>query len=108
MMWKILTAQIREDICMSRTFLEEQKVCDKETRGACDLMYTDQHILKESKARLKNEALTWIDYKKANDILPQFWIVDCRKVYKICDKVIEFITEDIKTGKWNRPQVEKI
>ena len=34
-------------------------------------------ILKESKARKKNLALGWIDYKNACDMVPLPWILEC-------------------------------
>ena len=62
MMWKILTAQIREEIYYPLTscglFPEEQKGCRRGTA------YIDQHILNESKTRQKNLAMAWIDDKK--------------------------------------------
>ena len=49
MMWKILMAQIREEIYYSlirrRLFFEEQKECHKGTRGIVKLLDTDQNIL---------------------------------------------------------------
>ena len=85
-MWKILTAQIREKIDYSLTsrglFPEEQKGCRKRSRGIAELLYIDQHILNESKTRRKNLAMDWIDYKKAYDMLPQSWILQCLKMYK--------------------------
>ena len=66
MMWKILTAQIREKIYNSLTsrglFPDEQKGCRKGSRGTAELLYIDQHILNESKTRLKNLAMAWIVY----------------------------------------------
>ena len=51
----MLKAQIKEDIYFSLIsrglFPKEQKVCLKGTRGNCNLLYIDQHILKESKNR---------------------------------------------------------
>ena len=71
-MWKILTAQIREEIydsLMSRgLFPEEQKGCRKGSRRTGELLYIDQHILDENKTRRKNMAKAWIDYKKAFDM----------------------------------------
>ena len=88
MMWKILTAQIREEIYYSLTihgfFPEEQKGCCKGSRGTAELLYIDQHILNESKTRRKNLAMAWIDYKKVYDIVPHSWII---KMYKILDEV---------------------
>ena len=85
MMWKILTAQIREKIYYSLTsrglFPDEQKGCHKGSRGTAELLYIDQHILNESKTRQKNQAMAWIDYKKAYDMVPQSWILHCHKMY---------------------------
>ena len=71
MMWKILTAQIREEIYYSQTsrglFPDEQKGCCKGSRGTAELLYIDQHILNESKTRQKNLAMAWIDNKKSYD-----------------------------------------
>ena len=68
-MWKILTAQIREEIYYSLTirglFPDEQKGSCKKSRGIAELLNIDQHILDESKTRRKNLAMAWIDYKKA-------------------------------------------
>ena len=64
MMWKILTAQIREEIYYSPTnrglFPDEQKGYYKGSRGTEELLYIDQHILDESKTRQKNLAMAWI------------------------------------------------
>ena len=53
--WKILTAQIREDIYNSlishRLFSEEEKGCHEGTSGK--QLYIDQFILKEIKTRRK-------------------------------------------------------
>ena len=56
----------------------------------------DQHILK-SKTRQKNLAMTWIDYKKAYDMVQQSWIINCPKIYKISDEGINFIEKTMKT-----------
>ena len=100
-MWKILTAQIKEEIYYSLTsrgfFPEEQKGCRKGFRGTAEFLYIDQHILNGSKARRKNLAIAWIDYKKAHDMVPQSWIINCLKMFKIADEVIDFIEKTIKT-----------
>ena len=65
MMWKILTAQIREKIYYSltsrRLFPDEQKGCCKGSRGTAELLCIDQHILNESKTRRKNLVIAWMD-----------------------------------------------
>ena len=75
MMWKILTAQIKEKIYYSlisnEIFPEKQKGYREKTRGTEELQYIDQHILNESKTRWKNLAMAWLDNKKAFDMVPQ-------------------------------------
>ena len=101
MMLKISTAQIREEICYSLTsrglFLREQNGCHKGSRGAAELLYVDQYILNESKTRWKKLAMALVDYKKAYDMVPQSWIINCLKMYKISDEVKNFIEKSMKT-----------
>ena len=95
MIWKILTAKIREEIYYSLTSRglvpDEQKGCRKRSRGTAELLYIDQHILNESKNKRKNLAMAWIDYKKAYDMVPQSWIINSLKMYKISHETINFI-----------------
>ena len=69
MMWKILTAQIREEIYYSLTSRRLFPDKQKGSRGIAELLYIDQHILNESKNRRENLAMAWIDYKKAYDMV---------------------------------------
>ena len=68
MMWKILTAQIREKIYYLLTsrglFSNEQKGYRKGSRCTAELLYVDQRILNESKTRRKILAMAWIDHKR--------------------------------------------
>ena len=102
-MWKILTAQLREETYNSLTSRgfspAEQKGCRKGFRVTGELLYIDQHILNESKNRRKNLGMAWIDYKKSYYIVPQSWIINCLKMYKISDEVINFIEKTMKTWK---------
>ena len=41
--------------------------------------------------------MAWIDYKKAYDMVPQSWIINYLKTYKILDEVINFIEKTMKT-----------
>ena len=90
MIWKMLTVQIREEIYFSLTsrglFLEEQKGCWKGSRGTGELFYINQLTLNKSKTRQKNLAMAWIDNKKAYDLVPQSWIINCLKIYRISDE----------------------
>ena len=101
MMWKILTAQIREknyySLISCGLFPEEKKGCRKGSIGTAELLYIDQHILIESKTRRINLAMAWINYKKAYDMIPQSWIINYHKMYKISHEVIIFIEKTMKT-----------
>ena len=101
MMWKILTSQIRGEIynplTSCRLFIEEQKGCRKGSRGTGELLSIDQHILNECKTRRKKLPMAWIDYKKVDDMVQQSWIINCLKMYKISDEVINFIEKTMNT-----------
>ena len=96
-MWKILTAQIREEIYYSLTsralFPDKQKGC---CTGTGELLDIYQHIVNESKNRRKNLDMAWIHYKKAYDMVPQSWITNCLKMYKISHEIINFIEKTMK------------
>ena len=79
---------------MPQTVFRRTKKIPQGTRETGDLLYLDQHILEETKARRKNVAMAWIDNKMANGMDPKSWIVDCRKIYKIAD--INFIMKAMK------------
>ena len=101
MMWKIRTAQIREKIYNSLTnrelFPAEQRGRHKGSRGTVELLYIHHHILNDSKTRRKDLAMVWIDRKKAYDMVPQSWIINCLKMYKISHEVINLIGKTMKT-----------
>ena len=74
LMWKLLTGVIAEQIYahldQEKLLLEEQNRCRKGSRGTNDLLYIDRTVIKEVKSGKKNLAITWIDYKKAYDMVP--------------------------------------
>ena len=99
-MWKILTSQIRKEIYDSLKsrglFPEEQKVNRKGLRGTGKLLYIHQHILNESKTGWKNLDIAWIDKEMACDMVPQSWIINCPKMYKISHEFINVIEKTMK------------
>ena len=93
MMWKILTSQISEEIYDSltshRLVPKEQKGCHNGSRATGELLYIDQHIVNERKTKRKNLSLFVVN--------PQSLIINCLKMYKISDEVINFIKKTMKT-----------
>ena len=83
-----------------RLFPEEQKECRKGTKGTGDLLYIDQHILKSSKTRKEDVAMTWIDYEKPYDMVLQNWIIDSQKVQdiRLSHKVYRENHEKLESG----------
>ena len=61
-------------------FLKNSKDATREQEDS------DQHILKDSKARQKNVAMAWFDYKKAYDMVLLSWVVDCLKCTRYTTK----------------------
>ena len=39
------------------------------------------------KTRKRNISMTWIDYKKAYDMVPLSWIIDCLETVGINEKI---------------------
>ena len=58
----------------------------------------------DSKTRRKNLAMVWIYCKKkVFDMVPQSWIIDCLKMYKISGEIIKFIENTMEN--WRVEQV---
>ena len=102
MMWKMLTAQIREAVYYSltsrRLFPKEQKGYRKGSRGTGELHYMDQQVFNENKTKRKNLTMAWIDFKKVYDRVPKSWIINCLKMYKISDEVINLMFSYMECG----------
>ena len=81
---------------MKRDFPEEHKSCRWGTRGTNDQLFMDHLIFKESKTRQKNVAMSSIEHKKADDIVPKTRKIEYQKMYKKSDNIINFITNTIE------------
>ena len=48
--------------------------------------------------------MAWIDYKKVYDMVPQSWIIDNLKMYKIPGEIIKFIENKLvsRTDSWRK------
>ena len=102
MMWKILTAQMTGNLSFAsipRTISRRTEGCHRGTRRKGDLLYIDLHIPKESKASGKKLPWHGLTTKRLFDMALQSWIVDCLKMYKISNNVINFITEVMTNSK---------
>ena len=77
---------------------EEQKGCRKGSGGTNDLLYIDRAAIKEVKSRNKNLAMAWIDYKKAYDMVPHSWIIECLDLFGVAENTKSLLANSIE--KW--------
>ena len=78
-MRKLLTRVIADQIYAHLD--QEEKGSRKGCRGSNDLLYIDGAVIKEVKSRNKNLAMASIDYKKAYDMVPHSWIIECLDLF---------------------------
>ena len=79
--------QIYAQLDQEKLLPEEQKRCMKGSRGTNDLLYIDRAVIKEVKPRNKNLAMAWIDYKKAYDMVPHSWIIECLDLFGVAQNI---------------------
>ena len=78
---------------------EEQKWCRKGSRGTNDLLYIDWAVITEVKSRNKNLATAWIDYKKAYDMVPHLWIIECLDLFGVAENITSFLVNSMEKQK---------
>ena len=95
LMWKLLTGIMSEELF---TFLErtntiprEQKGCRRDCRGTKDQLLIDKTVMLNSKRRKTNLSMAWIDYKKAFDMVPHSWIIECMEMYGAAENITNFL-----------------
>ena len=76
---------------------EEQNGCRRRTRGTKDQLLIDKAILMACKRRHTHMTMAWIDYKKAYDIVPHSWIVECLEMSGIANNVREFLKNSMQS-----------
>ena len=100
--WKLLTGVITDEIYahldQEKLSPEEQKRCRKGPRGTNDLLCIDRAVIKEVKSRNKNLAMAWIDYKKAYDIVPHLWIIECLDLFGVAENIKTLLVNSME--KW--------
>ena len=97
--FKILTSVITDRLCSHLEKLAimtpEQRGGKKDCYGSKDQLMINNAILENCKKRKKNLSKAWMDYKKAFDSVPHFWIPKCLQMYKIHPVLITFIEESM-------------
>ena len=102
-MWKLLTGIISEELYTyleeTNTLPREQKGCRRKCRGTKDHLLVDKMVMRNSKRRKTNLSMAWIDYKKAFDMVPHSWIIECLKTYGAADNLVTLLTNTMKHWK---------
>ena len=104
LVWKLLTGILEDkiyDYLEKRMLLpEEQKGCRRKCKRTSNLLFIDKMILHEERMRKKKLAVTWIDYKKAYDMVLYSWIVECLGMFGVSEQIKHFLYESLKG--WRR------
>ena len=102
LMWKLLTGvipyQVYAHLDQEKLLPEEQKGCRKGSRETNDLLYIDRALIKEVKSRNKNLTMTWINYKKAYDMVPHSWIIKCLDLFGVAEDIKSLLVSSME--KW--------
>ena len=80
------------------TFLALMWKLQKGSRETNDLLYIDRTVIKEAKSRNKNLAMVWIYYKKAYDMVPHSWIIECLDLFGVAENINNLFVNSIE--KW--------
>ena len=101
LMWKLLTRvladEIHEFLESNNILQEEQKGCTKNSRGTHDSLFIDRMVMMEAKLNQKNLAVACIDYRKAYDLVPHSWLLDCVDMFVVAENINRFLRNCMKT-----------
>ena len=61
----------------------EQKGCRRKSRGTKDQLLIVKMVLADCKRKHKNLAMSWVDYKKAYDMVPHSLIIESLKMAQV-------------------------
>ena len=92
----VIADQIYAHLDQEKLLPEEQKGCRKGSRGTNDLLYIDRAVIKEIKSRNKNLAMAWIDYKKAYDMVPNSWIIECLGLFGVAENIKSLLVNSME------------
>ena len=96
-MWDLLIYVIADQIYahldQEKLLPAEQKGCRKGSR-----IYIDKAVIKEVKSGNKNLAIAWIDFKKACDMVPHSWIVECLDLFEVAENIKSLLVNSME--KW--------
>ena len=100
LMWKLLTGVIAEEMYnyleQEKILPEEQKGCKRGSRGTKDQLLIDKTVLKNCRKRHTNLSMAWIDYRKAYDLAPHSWVIECMETFGIAENLRTFLQKSMQ------------
>ena len=75
---------------------EEQKGGKTGSRGTKDQLLIDKTVLKDCKKRQTNLSMTWIDYRKAYDLVPHCWVNESMEMFGIPENLRTFLQKNMQ------------
>ena len=101
-MWTLLTGvianQIYSHLDQEKLLPEEQKGCRKGSKGTNNLLYIYRAVIKEVSSRNKNLAMAWIDYRKADDVVPHSWLIERLDLFGVAENIKSLLVNSME--KW--------
>ena len=58
------------------------------SRRKKDQLIIGKNILNDRKRKRQNLIMAWLGYKKAYDMVPNFWIIECLKLVNVFENII--------------------
>ena len=102
LLWKLLAGVNADDIYAhldhEKLLPEEQKGCRKGSGRTNNLLYIDRAVIKEVQSRDKNLAMSWINYKKTYDMVPNSWIIECLDLFGVAENIKSLLVNSME--KW--------
>ena len=92
----VIADQIYAYLDQQKLLPEEQKGCREGSRRNNDLLYIDRAVIKEVNSRNKNLRIAWIDYKKAYDMVPHSWIIECLDLFGLAENIKSLLANSME------------
>ena len=102
-MWKVFSGMLAEEIYEhlegKNLFPHEQIGCNKKSRGTKEQLLIDKTILRNCKNKKVNLAMAWIDYRKAYDMIPHLWILECMRLTGVSENIMQMVENSMQNWK---------
>ena len=87
----IITDKLYEHLENQDLLPEEQKGYKQISRGTKDQLFIDKAIIKNCKRRKTNLNMTWIDFRKAYDMVPHSWMIKSLELVGAAKNIVNLL-----------------